>query len=313
MNAKLFINNNAGCRGISVACALVLALLLGVVAEAWAQEPSGEEKPTQAIVEILVLEYNGNTMFDLGTSGIFARWAPGIPGTDPGNLSLADFAFPSAGPAGLGLGMFLDKISINEGQFAGLIQALEQDENIEILSRPRLLLEKGGEKKKYVKTVEKVPYETTKVVGTRAVQVTEFMDTGVTLSAQLDGITDDNYLELHLEANVAAAGPRLRVALAEQPEGSVLYVPEFFNRSVSTDVVVGDRQVLVLGALLSTEDKEVRRGVPILSEIPVLKYLFGSVSKQKMYRELIFFVKPMIYRVGSVPRPDFDERELSGK
>ncbi len=296
-----------------MACALVLVLLLGVLAEAGAQEADAQQKPTQAIIEILVLEYNGNTMFDLGTSGIFARWAPGIPGTDPGNLSLADMAFPSAGPAGLGLGMFLDRISINEGQFAYLIQALEQNENIEILSRPRLLLDTGGDKKKYVKTVEKVPYETTKVVGTTAVQVTEFKDTGVTLSAQLEEITEDNYLKLHLEANVAAAGPRLRVALAEQPEGSVLYVPEFFNRSISTDVVVADRQILVLGALLSTEDTKVRRGVPVLSEIPVLRYLFGSVSEQKMYRELIFFVKPMVYRIGSVPRLDFDESELSEK
>jgi len=293
-----------------VSCALVLVLFLGVLAEAGAQETGGEEKPTQAIVEILVLEYNGNKLFDLGTSGVFARWAPGIAGTDPGNLSLVDMAFPSAGPAGLGLGMFLDRISINEGQFAFLIQALEQDEKFEILSRPRLLLEMGGDKKKEVKTVQRVPYETTQVVGTRAVQITKFRDTGVTLSAQLNGITDDGFLELHLVAKVGALGPRLGVALAEQPPGSVLYVPEFFDRSISTDVVLADRQVLVIGALLSTEDKEVRRGVPVLSEIPVLKYLFGSVSKQKSYRELIFFVKPMIYRVGSVPRVDFDEREL---
>jgi len=293
-----------------VSCALVLVLFLGVLAEAGAQETGGEEKPTQAIVEILVLEYNGNKLFDLGTSGVFARWAPGIAGTDPGNLSLVDMAFPSAGPAGLGLGMFLDRISINEGQFAFLIQALEQDEKCEILSRPRLLLEMGGDKKKEVKTVQRVPYETTQVVGTRAVQITKFRDTGVTLSAQLNGITDDGFLELHLVAKVGALGPRLGVALAEQPPGSVLYVPEFFDRSISTDVVLADRQVLVIGALLSTEDKEVRRGVPVLSEIPVLKYLFGSVSKQKSYRELIFFVKPMIYRVGSVPRVDFDEREL---
>ena len=293
-----------------MSCALVLALFLGVLVEAGAQETGGEEKPTQAIVEILVLEYNGNELFDLGTSGVFARWAPGIAGTDPGNLSLVDMAFPSAGPAGLGLGMFLDRISINEGQFAFLIQALEQDEKFEILSRPRLLLEMGGDRKKEVKTVQRVPYETTQVVGTRAVQVTKFRDTGVTLSAQLNGITDDGYLELHLVAKVGALGPRLGVAMAEQPPGSVLYVPEFFDRSITTDVVLADRQVLVIGALLSTEDKEVRRGVPVLSEIPVLKYLFGSVSKQKSYRELIFFVKPMIYKVNPVPRPDFDEREL---
>jgi type II secretory pathway component GspD/PulD (secretin) len=90
-------------------------------------------------------------------------------------------------------------------------------------------------------------------------------------------------------------------------------VPEFFNRSVSTQVVVRDRQVLVLGALLSTEQLTSERRLPILGKIPLLKYLFSSRRDHDKYRELIFFVKPTIHRGGYVPRPEFLESELNEK
>jgi type II secretory pathway component GspD/PulD (secretin) len=173
----------------------LILLLTSSAAHVRAQEPAAQaaeapelaqateaEAPelAQATVETLVLEYSSDTLFDLGISGIYKRFDAGAGSTGPGILSLADLAFPSLNSSGLGLGMFLDKIAIGEGEFEFLIQALEQDERIEILSRPRVLLEKG-QTQAVVQTVERVPYETTKVVGTTTVQITEFKDTGVTL------------------------------------------------------------------------------------------------------------------------------------
>lgn len=350
MNANRFLNSNLFWLKICLAGLVILPPCLAVAfAEEGAEEPAGapedeapsavteavpastvSAKPTQATVEILVMEYTTETLFDLGTSLVYTRREEGS--TGPGIISLADFAFPSLDTSGLGLAAFLDKISIAEGEFEILLQALEQDENIEILSRPRLLLEKVTDKEEalqaiaqkpeeaeaevallrsVVQTVEKVPYETTKVVGTTTVQITEFKDTGVTLEATLLDIIDDEYVELQLRVAVAAEGPRLTVALADQPEGkrSVLEVPEFFSRSLTTQVIVRDRQVRVLGALLSTEKVTSERKLPILGEIPVLKYLLGSRSERERYRELIFFVKPVIHRGGYVRPPDFLEGE----
>jgi type II secretory pathway component GspD/PulD (secretin) len=264
-------------------------------------------------VETIVLEYSSTSLFDFGMSGVFARFAVPPGSTGSGTVSLADLAFPSLNATGLGLEMFLDNITIGEGEFEFLIQALEQDERIEILSRPRVSLEKG-DTQAVVQTVERVPYETTKVVGTTTVQVTEFKDTGVTLQVTLKDILEDGYVDLQVHAAVIAAGPRLSVALASEPaEGAVLLVPEFFDRSVDTRVTVGDRQVLVLGALLSTEKSTSRRGLPILGEIPLLEHLFSSRRNEETYRELIFLLKPTIYRGGVVPRPAFLERELGEK
>jgi len=315
MNANLFSNRDTVYRSVAVASIFVILVLGSVCGVARGEEPAPAPapeapKPTQATIEVLVLDYASDKLFDLGTSGIFKRREGGPGHTGEGNLSLVDLAFPSLDTSGLGLAMFLDKISIGEGAFEFLIQALEQDENVEILSRPRVLLEKGVNTTKdgailptaVIQTVEKVPYETTKVVGVTKVQVTEFKDTGVTLEVTLIDIDNDSVL-LQLRAAVIAAGPRLRVAIAEQPEGSAVLVPEFFNRSVTTEVVVGDRQILVVGALLSTEKTTSRRSIPVLGELPLLKYIFASQRDRDKYRELIFFVKPIIHRGGYVPRP----------
>jgi general secretion pathway protein D len=307
---------------IAVACTLGVLLSASLGPSSRAQEPAAAEAPQQTVephdlkqatIETIVLEYSSTSLFDFGMSGVFARFAAPPGSTGPGTLSLADMAFPSLNTTGLGLEMFLDNITVGEGEFEFLIQTLEQDERIEILSRPRVTLEKG-ETQAVVQTVERVPYETTKVVGTTTVQVTEFKDTGVTLKVTLRDISEDGYVDLAVQAAVIAEGPRLSVALATEPEeGAVLLVPEFFDRSVDTKVTVGDRQVLVLGALLSTEKSTSRRGLPVLGEIPVLEYLFGSRRNQEMYRELIFLLKPTVYRGGVVPRPAFLERELNEK
>ncbi len=311
-------------RKVAVACVLVALLGASVASVSWAQETPAEAQEAagstgepldlkQATVEAIVLEYSSTSLFDFGMSGVFARFAAPPGSTGPGTVSLVDMAFPSLNTTGLGLEMFLDNITIGEGTFEFLIQALQQDERIEILSRPRVTLQKGGTQA-VVQTVERVPYETTKVVGTTTVQVTEFKDTGVTLMVTLMDITDDEYVDLEVRAAVIAAGPRLSVALAAEPkEGAVLLVPEFFDRSVNTRVTVGDRQVLVLGALLSTEKSTSRRGLPVLGEIPILEHLFSSRRTQEMYRELIFLLKPTIYRGGVVHRPEFLERELNAR
>jgi type II secretory pathway component GspD/PulD (secretin) len=313
------------CRLIFCLAAVLVLLPFSVVvrAEEGAEEAPAEAenearaaiddgKPMQATVEILVLEYANNTMFDLGTSGIYTRRDEGS--TGPGILSMADLVFPSFSSGGLGLGMLLDNISIGEGEFQFVIQALERDENLEILSRPTLLLERGGQEASYVQTVDKVPYETNKVVGTTVVKPTDFKDAGVRLAVRLADIHEvgpgEYYLDLELDTGVRAVGPRLPVAHAEPPEGAVIEVPEFFSRSIKTKVAVRDRQILVIGALLSKEKYNSERKLPILGNIPVLKYLFSSRREEERYRELIFFVRPRVDLGGYVQQPSFPDDTL---
>ena len=61
-----------------------------------------------------------------------------------------------------------------------------------------------------------------------------------------------------------------------------------------TRVMVDDGQTAVIGGLIRTNESTVRRGIPLLKDLPLLGYLFRSQSMVRQNRELIIFVTPRI-------------------
>ena len=66
------------------------------------------------------------------------------------------------------------------------------------------------------------------------------------------------------------------------------------EESASTILLVPSGQTRVIGGLISNNQNEGSTGVPILSKIPYLGWLFGSRSKLDKRRNLMFFVTPTI-------------------
>jgi len=61
-----------------------------------------------------------------------------------------------------------------------------------------------------------------------------------------------------------------------------------------TRVMVDDGQTAVIGGLIRTNESQVRRGVPLLKDLPLLGMLFRSTNAVQQNRELIIFVTPKI-------------------
>jgi len=61
-----------------------------------------------------------------------------------------------------------------------------------------------------------------------------------------------------------------------------------------TRVMVEDGQTAVIGGLIRTNTSTVNSGVPLLKDIPLIKYLFSSTNTVKQNRELVIFVTPRI-------------------
>jgi len=73
-----------------------------------------------------------------------------------------------------------------------------------------------------------------------------------------------------------------------------LLPPDTTDNKLSTIVRMKDGQTLVLGGLITHKNSFVENGVPVLKEIPVLKYLFSSKSKISNKKELVFVITPHI-------------------
>ena len=68
------------------------------------------------------------------------------------------------------------------------------------------------------------------------------------------------------------------------------------KRTISTNVMVYDGQLLVLGGLMNQSDTISRSKVPILGDIPLLGRLFRSTRKTKVDNVLMVFIRPTIIR-----------------
>jgi general secretion pathway protein D len=67
------------------------------------------------------------------------------------------------------------------------------------------------------------------------------------------------------------------------------------NKIVST-IRLKDGYSVLLGGLITSEDSFRVNGVPILKEIPLIKYLFSSKEKISNKKELIFIITPHIIK-----------------
>jgi Flp pilus assembly secretin CpaC len=317
---------------------------------AWAPDvpghiiPGTETAPHQVNVSVRVLEFQTTEGLETGLSAYFARRnkerAYGRVTSGNGAVTSADLTFPTA-TAG-GITVFLDRIRLAEGDMEVILQALEDENRASILARPRAMVVVGSPVPTHIQTVDEIPYEETVSVGANIVQVVKRKPAGVTLTATVPQVIDDDgdwttqddtYIMLNIVAEVNEEGQRITVALDDQFTGGLITggqnairVPEFISRSVKTTVWVRHGQVLILGGLYRTNKTSSSSSVPWLSQaenvavgalsraVPgnfvgsPLSATIGSRSVTDSRRELVFLIKAEIWRQAFTVDPFlFDE------
>ena len=109
-----------------------------------------------------------------------------------------------------------------------------------------------------------------------------FEETGIILQAT-PHITGGNHILLTLHVERSAA------ELAESDIGLL-----FRTQNVDTQVLVSDGETVVMAGLTVTERSEVRSGIPLLMNLPLLGGLFRTTSEQEIQRDLMILITPNI-------------------
>jgi type II secretion system protein D len=71
-------------------------------------------------------------------------------------------------------------------------------------------------------------------------------------------------------------------------------IPTIGTQIVDTTITVPNKSTVVLGGLISEDNKVEEQGVPILKDIPGLGYLFKGTKKEKNRTELIIMIQPIV-------------------
>ena len=71
-------------------------------------------------------------------------------------------------------------------------------------------------------------------------------------------------------------------------------VPTITRRNASAEVVVNNGETVVLGGIYVKKESEYESGIPLLSQIPLLGWLFKKKAVSNEQAELLIFITPTI-------------------
>ncbi len=71
-------------------------------------------------------------------------------------------------------------------------------------------------------------------------------------------------------------------------------IPNISTQELSTKITIPNGAILILGGLIREDESKTNSGIPVLSKIPVLKYLIGTNSRRKQRRELVVLLQARI-------------------
>lgn len=193
---------------------------------------------------------------------------------------------------GLNLGVLRGKITINGTEIlnlAALLRALEQDTSANILSTPNLLTLDNEEAK--IQVGQNVPIVTGSFTLAAAAggsanpfQTVERRDIGVTLKVRPQ-IAEGGTVKMALYQEVSS------IFNADNPSGIILN-----KRSLESQVLVDDGQIIVLGGLISDDVQTGKQEVPVLGQIPLLGSLFRYDTRRREKINLMIFLRPVVLR-----------------
>lgn len=286
----------------------------------------------QVLVQGIIAELSSNVAAQLGITwaalssgaaaltnfpnGIVNLGSLAASGSSSGSSTLSQLAasgtnLASSVPGGLLFG--IGRLVKNGTSFGALLNALASNTSTNILSTPSLVT-LDNEQAELV-SGQNVPFVTgqytnTGVGTTGSTGVTNLVNPFQTIEREQLGLT----LKIKPQINYGGDTVTLNIdaidkSLAPSVQGASGLITN--NRQVKTTVVARNKQIVVLGGLISTNLSQTRQKVPVLGDIPLIGDLFRYRSSQKQRENLMIFLRPVILKSSAdteaVTRPRYNQ------
>jgi general secretion pathway protein D len=233
------------------------------------------DKPkSEVVIDVMVLEVSRDRLRTLGTNP---------PTTASASLgsSLTLNSFPSLGAGDV-------SVSVPGVSF----EALASDSNTKVIQRPELRA--MDSEKASLKIGDRIPIATgsyqsgvTSGVNTQF----QYIDVGVNIDiTPYVHSANDVTLKMSLEVS-SVTGEQTIDGVTE---------PTIGQRRIEHEARLADGEVNLIGGILEDSESKSMSGYPLLTKIPILKYLFGQEAKQRNQSEIVFAIIPHIIRSTEV-------------
>jgi type II secretory pathway component GspD/PulD (secretin) len=167
-----------------------------------------------------------------------------------------------------------------------VVQCLAKQVRTHILSNPRIVALDNKEAK--ILVGDKVAYQQSFGQTASGITTTSvlFEDVGIKLFVT-PHVTDFNFVILKIHAEVSTVKEWRTLSNGDE-------VPIIGTKETETVVTVKDNSTLVIGGLISEEERVSIYKIPLLGDIPLLKFLFQYKNLQKFKKELVVFISPKL-------------------
>ncbi len=267
----------------------------------------------QVLVQAIIVDVDFDKSTELGVNWAVYSNGSTIPGatflTPVGGASLVDLADSIINPANLpstglvnGTTVALGRIAKTGISFAAMLRALQSSDDSDIIATPSTVTMDHQEAK--LEVAEQVPFVTGQYTNASTVTngtVTPFQtiqneEVGTILKIT-PSINENDRIILKIDIESSSVIPTSTLE-AEGQAGSTVN-PTTQKRTVSTQVLIENGGILVIGGLISNEYDRNTTGVPLLSHIPLLGQLFldrqGAIQK----KDMMIFLRAQILRDGT--------------
>jgi type IV pilus assembly protein PilQ len=235
---------------------------------------------------------SGSATLTTGTSSTAAPWGStngaswnSVSGTSSNNTLTSAFSGGTVGvtdiasPAGqLWLSFLSNRMSINV-----ILQALETQGVVKVVSSPKVVTQNN--KKAKVLSGQKIPYPTTQSGSSSGAITVAFADANLSLEVTPQ-ITNDGtiLMDIHVEKSDAN--------FSQEVSGT----PTITTKLIETQVLVKDGGTAVMGGVYKNTNSSSTTGVPFLSHLPLIGFLFRNKTDSDSNDELLVFITPHILK-----------------
>jgi type IV pilus assembly protein PilQ len=235
---------------------------------------------------------SGSATLTTGSSSTAAPWGStngaswnSVSGTSSNNTVTGAFSGGTVGvtdiasPAGqLWLSFLSNRMSINV-----ILQALETQGVVKVVSSPKVVTQNN--KKAKVLSGQKIPYPTTQSGSSSGAITVAFADANLSLEVTPQ-ITNDGtiLMDIHVEKSDAN--------FSQEVSGT----PTITTKLIETQVLVKDGGTAVMGGVYKNTNSSSTTGVPFLSHLPLIGFLFRNKTDEDQNDELLVFITPHILK-----------------
>ncbi|MGI0117693.1 type II secretion system secretin GspD [Zooshikella sp. RANM57] len=244
----------------------------------------------QVLVEALIVSVGDEIDNEIGVDWSTSNSAVGKDGAFARTHTTGNFSSLSKDKDGnLDIGKGFTFGFFRNGSLRSLIKAFKSNESVNVLSKPNIITLDNKEAEINVgKEVPVVTGQETNSSSTTSNPFTTYDRKNVGIILKLTPrINPGNTVTMEISQEISD------VSQTELENAKDIVIDK---KTITTNVLVEDKAVLVMGGLIEDRVKDIETKVPFLGDIPVIGHLFRNKRKEVTKTNIMVFLKPTILR-----------------